>query len=330
MPSRTIKITNLIDRNADIFVAKWDDLSEDLKDEISRLLDQGLTPAQAVKKTFAKYNLTDKLREWTLDGIIGTAEGAGIKFASDLAARTWFLSEHFKGDDLNLSARVTNPAFKDDVVSTLQANLSNSVKLGKMTRELKDFTNVEDLRSGIRDIESQARKIMAGDTSGFKEFQSTINAELKKFERLAAKGADTVLSRAYNRVVKAAEKLKENGLNAAIENAIDKKARSNAYRLAHTEAARAYGLSVRTRASNDEDATGLTWHLSSGEGHCIDCENLDGRRFRIDELPEYPAHPNCTCNLSIWYGPQPDSTSDDYDTDDSTIPDRLLMSDSEG
>jgi hypothetical protein len=292
MPSRSIKITNLTDRNADIFGAKWDDLSWDLKYEISNLLDQGFTPAQAVKKTFEKYDLTDKLQEWTLDGIVATAEGTGVKFASDLAARTWFLNEHFQGEKLNLSARVTNPTFKDDVVSTLQANLSNSIKLGKMTRELKEFTNVEDLRSGIRDIESQARKIMAGDTSGFKEFQSAINAELKKFERLAEKGADTVLSRSYNRVVKAAAKLKEDGLNAAIENAIDKKARANAYRLAHTEAARAYGLAVRTMAANDEDATGLTWHLSSGEGHCEDCEELDGETFRIDELPEYPAHPH--------------------------------------
>jgi hypothetical protein len=138
-------------------------------------------------------------------------------------------------------------------------------------------------------------------------------------------GDETVLQRSYMRVVKAAEKLNEKGLNSAIENAIDKKARSNAFRIAHNEAARAYGIGFRTRVKRDEDATGATWELSSGEGHCDECEALDGRNFAIDDLPEYPAHPNCECLLTVFYGDKSELENHDEDVDDSTLPDDLIQ-----
>jgi SPP1 gp7 family putative phage head morphogenesis protein len=323
MNSNEIHIRNDIKKNSYKFLRLFDSLSDDLKAEIQELLDEGKTPAQAVNKTFKDHHLTDKLKEWTLDGVVATAEATGIKFNDNLAARTWFLNEHFQGEKLTLSARVTNPAFKQDVISTLQANLSNSIRLERMTRELKGFTKEEDLRKGIREIERMARQIIAGDTSEFKTFQKAINAELKIAEKAALAGKDTVLSRSYLRVVKAAAKLKEEGIDKAIENAISKKARYAAFRLGHNEAARAYGLAVRTQAKNDPDATTMTWHLSSGEGFCDECAELDGQTFAIDDFPEYPKHINCRCSISIGFGPAPES-SGDYETDDSTIPDRLL------
>jgi SPP1 gp7 family putative phage head morphogenesis protein len=309
------------------FLRKWDKLSPKLQKEILSQIDKGKTANEAVKYVFTKNDLKGKLREWLSDVqftsvTIGFGDAIGIEHP--LAMRKYFLNETFQGDSLSLSQRVTRLDLQKDVVSTLQANLSAAKTVHETAKELKEYTTQEDLRKGIRELESAARSVIHSDTPDFKSFQKILDRETTIAEAAMLDGDETVLQRAYMRVVKAAASLNEVALNKAIENAIDQKARSNAFRIAHTEASRAYGMAVRTRAINDDLCTGIEWALSSGEGHCDICEELDGSIFAKDELPEYPAHPHCSCNLIPRYDNVEIDDSADWVTDDNTIPENFI------
>jgi hypothetical protein len=311
----------------DAFLRKWDKLAPALKSQILMAVDSGMTSSQAVRSVLLRNGLKDKLREWFSDVQINAVQvgmGDRLSLKEPLAVRRWFLNEHFQGDDLSLSQRVTRLDLQRDVISTVQANLSAAKGVTRLASELKDSTTVEDLRAGIRELESAARQVMAGDVEAFQEFKRILKRERSYAESTLDGGNETVLQRAYVRVVNAAERLNERGLDRAIENAIDKKARSNAFRIAHNEAARAYGVGVRTRADADLDCTGIEWDLSSGEGHCDECEELDGKVFAKDDLPEYPAHPNCECNLSLYYGPESSLEEHGQDTNDTMLPEELV------
>jgi SPP1 gp7 family putative phage head morphogenesis protein len=311
------------------FQDNWNDLSDNLKEQISMELDNGLTPFQAVSKVFKRNGLRDKLKLWISDACVAAAEKGGVQFASNLVGRNFFLSKSFAPDGVTLSSRVTRLEFQDDVVSTIQANLKAQEQFGRLVSKISQYSTEEDLPKGLRELESQARKVMAGDVGAFNDFNKVLKHEKAVALRAIDDGNETPLKRSYLRLTKAAEKLNEDGLNAAVENAVEQKARSAAFRIADTEVARAYGSAVRTKADRDPECTGIQWSISSSERVCEDCEDLDGKVFAKDDLPEYPFHPHCQCILDLYYGDTSDLEDHDLDTDDSTIPDELLM-DSDG
>ncbi len=323
------KKPNPFSRVLNTFLSKWDDLSPDLKAEISVELDAGVAPFVAVSEVFKRHGLREKLKEWIADSCLGAAEKGGCTFTSNITGRYFFLEKSFSPDGITLSERVTQLKFQDDVVSTIQANLHNGERFGKLVNNISQYSTEESLPKGLLELEKSARKVIAGDTSEFQVFKKILAEEKSKALRALQDGNETVLKRSYVRLIKAAEKLNAEGLNKAVENAIDQKAKSAAFRIAHTETARAYGTAVKTQAKNDPDCTGIEWNLSSSEGHCEDCEDLDGQIFPIDKLPEYPAHPHCSCNLTLYYGDESQLSDERYETDDTTIPTELLVNDEE-
>lgn len=76
-------------------------------------------------------------------------------------------------------------------------------------------------------------------------------------------------------------------------------------RLARTEMAAAFGEGVKTSAELNPSNQGVRWSLSNAGVACGVCEDnanhdsgLGKGVYRLHELPEYPAHPNCLCTLS--------------------------------
>jgi SPP1 gp7 family putative phage head morphogenesis protein len=309
------------------FMSNWDDLSPDLKVEISAQLDRGVAPYEAVSVVFKKHGLREKLKDWIADACIGGAEKGGVTFTSNLVGRNYFLEKSFDKDGLSLSARVTKLKFQDDVASTIHSNLVNQDRFDKLVKEISQYTTKEDLPKGLIELERSARRVIAGNTEEFQEFKKILSREKAAALRALDDGNETALKRSYVRLTKAAEKLDADGLDKAVEYAIDQKAKSAAFRIAHTETARAYGMATKTMAANDEMCTGIEWTLSSAENHCDDCDDLDGEIFPIDGLPEYPAHPHCSCILTPFYGPEDQVSDPDEEPDDSTIPVELLAND---
>jgi hypothetical protein len=245
---------------------------------------------------------------------------------SELAFRQWYLNYHFQNDNLSLSERITAATLVPIVAEEIRLNLEAGLNLVKLTKALSEYTVSEDLPQGIREVISMARRVSAGDGSILKDFTKVINSEKSKIAKRMEEETATlpsVLTKSYNRLIKAAEKLKGDGLEKAIENAIEKKAASNAFRIAITESARAYGVGMRTRAGMDEECTGITWDVSEDENNCDECLSYDGITFPKDELPDYPAHPNCHCNLSLYYLDDVESQGNDIG-EDTTIPESMV------
>lgn len=78
-----------------------------------------------------------------------------------------------------------------------------------------------------------------------------------------------------------------------------------ALRIARTESAAAYGEGTKRSAELNPSNVGMQWSLSNAGVACEKCkENADydsglGKGvYKMEDLPEYPAHPNCLCVLS--------------------------------
>lgn len=77
-----------------------------------------------------------------------------------------------------------------------------------------------------------------------------------------------------------------------------------ALRIARTEMASAYGEAEKRTAEEAPFSKGIRWELSNAGVACKVCiENskqitdLGVGVYRVEDLPDYPAHPNCLCNL---------------------------------
>ena len=77
-----------------------------------------------------------------------------------------------------------------------------------------------------------------------------------------------------------------------------------ALRLARTEMASAYGEAEKRTAEEAPFSKGIRWAVSNAGVACWVCKNnaetitdLGKGVYTVSTLPEYPAHPNCLCNL---------------------------------
>lgn len=77
-----------------------------------------------------------------------------------------------------------------------------------------------------------------------------------------------------------------------------------ALRLARTEMADAYGEAEKRTAEEAPFSQGIRWRLSNAGNACDVCKDNAGRVtelgvgiYKVEDLPTYPAHPNCLCDL---------------------------------
>lgn len=84
-------------------------------------------------------------------------------------------------------------------------------------------------------------------------------------------------------------------------------------RLARTEVIKAQGEAQQQVLANTPWVTGLTWS-ADGEKPCDECEGYDGETYTEATLPDFPAHPQCECNLISEVMPDEewDSAMSDY------------------
>lgn len=238
-----------------------------------------------------------------------------------LTARNWFLNQYFPGTGTNLSKSITSLKWQASVSETIRLNLSGGASLRRLTAELANYTTEEDIAGGIREIERMARRIIGGDTAEYAAFQRlTRKTEAEAMEMVEA-GYVSKLGKAYAKVAVAAESLSDEALDRAIENAIEKKALSNAFRLATTEINKAINLGAYTRAVRDEDAVAMQLILSSAGNNCDDCIELaetdNGAGpgvWPMEEVPQTPIHPRCRCLLLPVYR-LPEGADEDFSVD---------------
>ena len=221
----------------------------------------------------------------------------------------YFLNTDFNG--ATLSERITQAQFQSDVAETLRVAMQSDINMRSLVKDLSQYTDQDQLKGSIREIISAARK-SGGDPAELKRL-------LDNYPDL--EDGASALDKAYAKVVKAAATLSEDALDSAVENAIEKKAMSNAYRIATTEINRAYNQGVFERASDDEDCLAMEVNLSSAENNCDDCIDLaetdNGAGpgiYDMDDVPELPIHPHCRCLLTPVYKLPEGVDEEDIDT----------------
>ena len=212
-----------------------------------------------------------------------------------LEQRNWYFNKYWAGDDLNLSDRITAFAVQDQVIEDIRLNLQSGNQLSELVETLSANTTQENIAGTIRDIERQARQVISGDTSEFKQFQSDLKSARREIESSIA--------------------------DNPTENAVDKKVMYNAYRLALTETNRAYNAGIFTEAKDDPDADAIQLNLSYGRNNCDICQELAEQDngagpgiYAFEDCPATPIHPNCNCILTPVYRLPEGMTADDLDS----------------
>jgi len=254
--------------------------------------------------------------------------------------KDYFANNHFNGR-YSLSERITRLDVQDQVIESINVQLQRGVKLNKLVNELKGLTKEEDISSKMRNIERTARRVIQ-DPSQYADLSRTLqNAKAEILTRID-EGDATRLDKAYLKIVNAAENLNEEGLNNAIEAAIDEKAMANAFRIATTEVHRAYNKRAYTLAKDDPDCLAMQLDLSSAGNNCEDCVDLSEMDngagpgiYPMDSVPDVPVHPHCRCLLTPVYRLPDDMDpeeleveDDDYDVMES-MPKEVLGEDEE-
>lgn len=113
----------------------------------------------------------------------------------------------------------------------------------------------------------------------------------KSMERYVSAGKRTMVAEYPNMMERIGDMLPENLSYEAL-------------RLARTEMADAYGQAEKRTAEEAPFSKGIRWSLSNAGVACDVCvgnaervTDLGVGVYEAGELPDYPAHPNCLCNL---------------------------------
>ena len=216
-----------------------------------------------------------------------------INVRTNLDLRGFLLGNYFPGDDLNLSERLYSPAMVNAIAESLRVAMSGQLRFRELVKDLSNYTTAEDLKAPIREIISAARQVMGGDASAI--------ADLKKMVSAYPDLTDdpSKLDKAYTKIVNAAEQLNSDALDAAVDNALDKKALANAFRLAVTETNRAYNIGVFSEAKQDEDCVAMQLDVSTSVENCEVCLELAERDngagpgiYSLSNTPAIPQHPH--------------------------------------
>lgn len=114
----------------------------------------------------------------------------------------------------------------------------------------------------------------------------------KRMQQYVKKGAGTLVSEYPNMMVR-------------IGHMVPDDLSYEALRLARTEIMAAYGVSSKKSAEVIPSAKGMRWSTSNSNTACKKCrENaakdngMGAGVYSFEELPKYPAHPNCMCQLT--------------------------------
>ena len=210
-----------------------------------------------------------------------------------------------------LSKKLHDLSRIDEIVSTVNKAMSVESNWTATANSLveKDIT-VAELPEYVNDMLTSARQARAltGDVDAFNGYQRSLEKATAQIEKLTDTDK-SLLAQGYRNIRDMSLDASAKVRDGAVERAVMFKARSNAQRLLTTEVARAYGNAQVFKAQKDEDVVGIRWELSEEHDKYCECDFFDGADmygmgagvYPKDELPEYPAHPFCACELTPVY-----------------------------
>jgi hypothetical protein len=294
------------------FSKQWDLISEQFMSHLKVKLDAGMNYIKAVDQTFNELHIKDKFKTFILDTVAATylsgIQGSVSKPVS--AIKKSLLGSTWPGSRLTLSSRINNVKLLPIIKDTIRQQLNQNNAIQKLAKSLTDqkLTSA-DIPKYISKLETQAKRVMAGDSAGIQPFRKALNKAKLSIESLkgeAGTAGSARLKKAYDNVVNQVEKLSQEGLDKAIERAINAKARYNAERIARNEATKSFGEGFFENLDQQDPDQVEGWYSTLSSAHSVPdiCDEYADTVFPIGEGPDYPYHINCMCNLHIAYKKQ--------------------------
>jgi len=296
------------------FARKMAPLYRALSFEIRKNVERGMSSAAAVNAAAATVAFKSRFTDQVFINIFNSLERAMRTpgaIAKPIAMRTWWLNKKWPGEKLTLADSINNLVRMDEIKESIRIGMKAQKTWTEISKSLTD----KQLQSGniaghIKNLENSARRVMAGDPEALAAYRKAVRKSKREIERLAKAGAPSKrLKKAYQNIIVQTEKRSISGLNKALDRAIVAKMQSNSDRIARTEIARGYIGGTYEDVIDDEDAIGMCYHLSPRHPEVDICDfhtgadlyNLGPGCYPLNNLPEYPFHPNCLCTATKLY-----------------------------
>jgi hypothetical protein len=297
----------------DQFVRGYNVYAPLLIEQIEKNLAKDMSVQKAVRTAWDKTNGTKLLTDATMEGIVYSLEASSLStVVKPVAFRKWWLNQDWvPGEKFSRTIWRTGVEMQVRIVEEIRNSMKNADSWTKLALNVDQAISPKaDIAEHIKELIKKARIATNGDSKAVAGYRKALNVSIRQVDRLARGGAPTTrLKKAYQNIITATEKGKEEAISAAVNRAVSAKARYNAERLARTEYARAYGQGFNKRLDQDSDIEGWQWRLSSRHNIYDICNvhaSIDIFGAGAGVYPKYaalnyPAHPHCTCQLSPVY-----------------------------
>lgn len=180
---------------------------------------------------------------------------------------------------------VADVPIKPFLVSQQRAN-QRAVEVA-INRQIKGLNLSDRIWSTSKKINQSLGQIAI---EGIREGKHPVEVA-KRMQRYVSAGKKTMVTEYPNMMERIGDMLPDNLSYEAL-------------RLARTEMADAYGEAEKRTAEEAPFSQGIRWRLSNAGNACDDCKDNAERVtdlgvgiYKVEDLPTYPAHPNCLCDL---------------------------------
>lgn len=293
------------------FGGDYDKIARALVRAIRAYIAAGMAVYPAVDAAFADLGYAGRVENSIVKGVLAILGKTAAITLDPKSAREFWLNRSWQGFGQTLRTTVRAPLVQKTVAQLISSSMRDADTWRQAAKSLTDDALITgNVAEHIQELDRLARRMLGGDSAAYEEYRKALAVSEREIERLALNDAPTRrLRAAYENVIAATEKKSAAALDAAMDRAVDAKARYNAERIARTEMSKAYGDGMKDRFLRDEDIVGFRSVLSSRHGAEDICDfyaeaDLYGMGpgvFPKSESPEYPYHPHCLCLLQPVY-----------------------------
>jgi len=260
----------------------------------------GMDYSKAVDKAFKNTYYLQTLENNTVNAVIGSSQlglGAKLTLDSSLVKDYYLFTEFQKG--MTLHDSIWGGDAQKAVKKVVNDYLQYKGNVVSLTNKIK---NAATPQAEISNIIKKLLNISKNDPS----VESAIKQAQRYTKTLTSRGYPQNRVRpAYEKIIKAVEANDKKALKKAVEYAYRRKVNYLASRVARTEMANAYGMSVYRKVEEDDGIIGVRWILSSGHPKPDECDHMaevdawgmGGGVYPSNGLPMFPAHSNCLCSF---------------------------------
>lgn len=320
MAKGTDNFLQSLDKSANIkFGMLYSEIESELRKEFSDFLLKNRTNPQTIDKTvhelFKSKQYRKRLEDIVVDASVKAVErGLGDGFAL-LSVDKYAEHQLYKSyGGVKLSEIIRDNAQEAErlISATVKGQLREGTNWKRLSAEINKLDKVADVSTKIADLAASGKRVLTSPAD-VKALERQVRDAQRYVKTLSPSApVNGKLRKAYQAVIDAVESKSSTAIDKAVDRAFKAKINYNNDRIARTELARAYEQGFKRSLEEDEFATGFKWELSNNHprpdicDYYAEIDNGSGAGVWLkDDIPELPAHPNCLCFLTKWYGEKP-------------------------